>query len=124
MLLIAQITTKSLTLYVCKYNPAIFNNYGDKVNYILSSGPADTIAAVYAARARQPATQRDYRHGGTTDHHRKWKLAWRSKTIDRSVIGAHANNETEIIFDHINKVDLQNRPFRLIRQRRIISMTR
>ncbi|PRW45756.1 thioredoxin reductase [Escherichia coli] len=87
---------------------------------ILGSGPAGYTAAVYAARANlQPVLITGMEKGGQlTTTHGSGKLAWRSKRSDRSVINGrmheHATKfETEIIFDHINKVDLQNRPFRL-----------
>ncbi|MCY0967004.1 thioredoxin-disulfide reductase [Parathalassolituus penaei] len=87
---------------------------------ILGSGPAGYTAAVYAARANlKPVMVTGMQMGGqltTTTEVDNWpgdvhgvqgpELMERMK--------AHAERfETEIIFDHINSVDLQQRPFRL-----------
>lgn len=87
---------------------------------ILGSGPAGYTAAVYAARANlKPVMVTGMQMGGqltTTTEVDNWpgdvhgvqgpELMERMK--------AHAERfETEIIFDHINAVDLQQRPFRL-----------
>ena len=87
---------------------------------ILGSGPAGYTAAVYAARANlKPVMVTGMQMGGqltTTTEVDNWpgdvhgvqgpELMERMK--------AHAERfETEIIFDHISAVDLQQRPFRL-----------
>jgi thioredoxin reductase (NADPH) len=87
---------------------------------ILGSGPAGYTAAVYAARANlKPVMITGMQMGGqltTTTEVDNWpgdvmgvqgpELMERMK--------AHAERfETEIIFDHINAVDLQQRPFLL-----------
>ncbi|TYL48436.1 thioredoxin-disulfide reductase [Marinomonas sp. IMCC 4694] len=87
---------------------------------ILGSGPAGYTAAVYAARANlNPVMITGMQMGGqltTTTDVDNWP------GDDQGVQGPelmermrkHAERfETEIIFDHVNKVDLQNRPFRL-----------
>ena len=87
---------------------------------ILGSGPAGYTAAVYAARANlNPVMITGMQMGGqltTTTEVDNWP------GDDQGVQGPelmermrkHAERfETEIIFDHVNKVDLENRPFRL-----------
>ncbi|KJZ08171.1 thioredoxin reductase [Marinomonas sp. SBI22] len=87
---------------------------------ILGSGPAGYTAAVYAARANlNPVMITGMQMGGqltTTTDVDNWP------GDDQGVQGPelmermrkHAERfETEIIFDQIGKVDLQNRPFRL-----------
>lgn len=88
---------------------------------ILGSGPAGYTAAVYAARANlNPVLITGVEKGGqltTTTEVENWPGDPEGLTgpalMDR--MHEHATKfNTEIIFDHINKVDLQNRPFRLI----------
>jgi thioredoxin reductase (NADPH) len=87
---------------------------------ILGSGPAGYTAAVYAARANlNPVLVTGMQQGGqlmTTTEVDNWP------GDDSGVMGPqlmermqkHAERfETEIIFDHINSVDLKNRPFTL-----------
>lgn len=87
---------------------------------ILGSGPAGYTAAVYAARANlNPVLITGMVQGGqlmTTTEVDNWP------GDDAGVMGPqlmermqkHAERfDTEIIFDHINSVDLQNRPFTL-----------
>ncbi len=87
---------------------------------ILGSGPAGYTAAVYAARANlNPVLVTGMEQGGqlmTTTEVDNWP------GDDAGVMGPqlmermqkHAERfDTEIIFDHINSVDLQNRPFTL-----------
>lgn len=87
---------------------------------ILGSGPAGYTAAVYAARANlNPVMITGMQQGGqltTTTDVDNWP------GDDQGVQGPelmermrkHAERfETEIIFDHVNKVDLESRPFRL-----------
>lgn len=87
---------------------------------ILGSGPAGYTAAVYAARANlDPVLITGLEQGGqltTTTEVENWPGDAEGLTgpilMDR--MREHAEKfETEIIFDHINSVDLQNRPFRL-----------
>lgn len=88
---------------------------------ILGSGPAGYTAAVYAARANlNPVLVTGLQQGGQlteTTEVENWpgdaegltgpSLMERMKT--------HAEKfETEILFDHIHTVDLQNRPFKLV----------
>lgn len=86
---------------------------------IPGSGPAGYTAAVYAARANlQPVLITGMEKAVTDHHHGSGKLARRSNDLTGPLLmermHEHATKfETEIIFDHINKVDLQNRPFRL-----------
>ena len=87
---------------------------------ILGSGPAGYTAAVYAARANlSPALITGVEKGGqltTTTEVENWPGDPEGLTgpglMDRMHEHA-AKFETEIISDHINKVDLKQRPFRL-----------
>ncbi|MEZ8294758.1 thioredoxin-disulfide reductase [Vibrio splendidus] len=87
---------------------------------ILGSGPAGYTAAVYAARANlNPVLVTGMQQGGqltTTTEVENWPGDAEGLTgpalMDR--MREHAERfETEILFDHINEVDLSNRPFRL-----------
>ncbi|MEZ8244481.1 thioredoxin-disulfide reductase [Vibrio splendidus] len=87
---------------------------------ILGSGPAGYTAAVYAARANlNPVLITGMQQGGqltTTTEVENWPGDPEGLTgpalMDR--MKEHAERfETEILFDHINEVDLSNRPFRL-----------
>ncbi|SBS28728.1 Thioredoxin reductase [Marinomonas aquimarina] len=87
---------------------------------ILGSGPAGYTAAVYAARANlNPVMVTGMQMGGqltTTTEVDNWpgdvEGLQGPDLMER--MRQHAERfETEIVFDHINKVDLQNRPFRL-----------
>ncbi|OOE90761.1 thioredoxin-disulfide reductase [Salinivibrio sharmensis] len=87
---------------------------------ILGSGPAGYTAAVYAARANlNPVMVTGMQQGGqltTTTDVENWPGDPEGLTgpalMDR--MKAHAEKfDTEIIFDHINEVDLSSRPFRL-----------
>lgn len=87
---------------------------------ILGSGPAGYTAAVYAARANlQPVLITGMEKGGqltTTTEVENWPGDPNDLTGPLLMERMHehaAKFETEIIFDHINNVDLQNRPFRL-----------
>src|SRR6476619_1347992 len=88
---------------------------------ILGSGPAGYSAAVYAARANlKPVLITGLAQGGqlmTTTDVDNWPAD------DAGVMGPelmarfqkHAERfDTEIIFDHVNSVDLGVRPFRLV----------
>ncbi|MEW6982897.1 thioredoxin-disulfide reductase [Colwelliaceae bacterium 6471] len=88
---------------------------------ILGSGPAGYTAAVYAARANlQPVMITGMQQGGqltTTTEVENWPGDADDLTgpalMDR--MQKHAEKfDTEIIFDHINKVDFSQRPFTLI----------
>ncbi len=87
---------------------------------ILGSGPAGYTAAVYAARANlNPVMITGIQPGGqltTTTEVDNWpgdvEGLQGPALMDR--MKAHAERfDTEIIFDHINSVDLANRPFTL-----------
>lgn len=87
---------------------------------ILGSGPAGYTAAVYAARANlSPVMVTGMQMGGqltTTTEVDNWpgdvNGVQGPELMER--MRQHAERfETEIVFDHVNKVDLQNRPFRL-----------
>ncbi len=88
---------------------------------ILGSGPAGYTAAVYAARANlKPVLVTGIQKGGqltTTTEVENWPGDANDLTgpalMDR--MQAHAEKfDTEIIFDHINKVDFSKRPFTLV----------
>ncbi len=87
---------------------------------ILGSGPAGYTAAVYAARANlNPVLVTGMQQGGqltTTTEVENWPGDAEGLTgpalMER--MKEHAERfETEIIFDHINEVELSQRPFRL-----------
>ncbi|MBS9851592.1 thioredoxin-disulfide reductase [Vibrio alginolyticus] len=87
---------------------------------ILGSGPAGYTAAVYAARANlNPVLVTGMQQGGqltTTTEVENWPGDAEGLTgpalMDR--MKEHAERfETEIVFDHINEVELSQRPFRL-----------
>ncbi|MBW3163316.1 thioredoxin-disulfide reductase [Ferrimonas balearica] len=87
---------------------------------ILGSGPAGYTAAVYAARANlNPVMITGMQQGGqltTTTEVENWPGDPEGLTgpglMER--MKAHAERfETEIVFDHINEVDLKARPYRL-----------
>jgi len=88
---------------------------------ILGSGPAGYSAAVYAARANlDPVLITGMQAGGqltTTTEVDNWpgdvEGLQGPDLMERMQRHAERFN-TEIIFDHINKVNLENRPFRLI----------
>ncbi|MDX1677283.1 thioredoxin-disulfide reductase [Arsukibacterium sp.] len=87
---------------------------------ILGSGPAGYTAAVYAARANlKPVLLTGMQQGGqltTTTEVENWPGDAHGLTgpglMERMQAHAQAFN-TEIIFDHIHTVDLQQRPFTL-----------
>ncbi|HDZ9267655.1 TPA: thioredoxin-disulfide reductase [Vibrio cholerae] len=87
---------------------------------ILGSGPAGYTAAVYAARANlKPVLVTGMQQGGqltTTTEVENWPGDAEGLTgpalMER--MKEHAEHfDTEIVFDHINSVDLSSRPFRL-----------
>ncbi|CAM2834090.1 thioredoxin-disulfide reductase [Vibrio mytili] len=87
---------------------------------ILGSGPAGYTAAVYAARANlNPVLVTGMQQGGqltTTTEVENWPGDAEGLTgpdlMER--MKEHAERfETEIVFDHINQVELTQRPFRL-----------
>ncbi|HHY0338207.1 TPA: thioredoxin-disulfide reductase [Vibrio cholerae] len=87
---------------------------------ILGSGPAGYTAAVYAARANlKPMLVTGMQQGGqltTTTEVENWPGDAEGLTgpalMER--MKEHAERfDTEIVFDHINSVDLSSRPFRL-----------
>ncbi|MBD1573833.1 thioredoxin-disulfide reductase [Vibrio sp. S17_S38] len=87
---------------------------------ILGSGPAGYTAAVYAARANlNPVLVTGMQQGGqltTTTEVENWPGDAEGLTgpalMER--MKEHAERfETEMLFDHINEVDLSQRPFRL-----------
>ncbi len=88
---------------------------------ILGSGPAGYTAAVYAARANlKPLLITGIQPGGqltTTTEVDNWPGDVEGLTgpglMER--MQQHAERfDTEIVFDHINQADLQQRPFRLV----------
>lgn len=87
---------------------------------ILGSGPAGYTAAVYAARANlQPVLITGMEKGGqltTTTEVENWPGDAEGLTGPLLMERMHehaARFQTEILFDHVHSVDLQNRPFRL-----------
>ncbi len=88
---------------------------------ILGSGPAGYSAAVYAARANlQPLLITGMQQGGqlmTTTEVDNWPgdVHGLQGPDLMSRMQQHAERfETQIVFDHIGQVDLQQRPFRLV----------
>ena len=87
---------------------------------ILGSGPAGYTAAIYAARANlEPVLITGMEQGGqltTTTDVDNWPGDWEGvqgpDLMER--MRKHAERfDTEIIFDHINRAELTERPFRL-----------
>ena len=87
---------------------------------ILGSGPAGYTAAVYAARANlKPVVITGMQAGGqltTTTEVDNWpgdvEGVQGPELMER--MKAHAERfDTQVLFDHINKVDVKNRPFTL-----------
>lgn len=88
---------------------------------ILGSGPAGYSAAVYAARANlKPVLVAGLQIGGqltTTTEVDNWPGDPHGLTGPALMERMQAHAErfgTEIVYDHINQVDLQQRPFRLV----------
>ena len=87
---------------------------------ILGSGPAGYTAAIYAARANlKPVLVTGLQQGGqltTTDEIENWPGDFEMTTgpgLMQRMLQHAEKFETEIVFDHINKVDLSSRPFKL-----------
>ena len=87
---------------------------------ILGSGPAGYTAAVYAARANlDPVLVTGMQQGGqltTTTDVENWPGDAEGLTGPDLMVRMQQHAErfdTEIVFDHINKVDFSERPFRL-----------
>jgi thioredoxin reductase (NADPH) len=87
---------------------------------ILGSGPAGYTAAVYAARANlDPVLITGIQQGGqltTTTDVDNWPGDAEGVQGPELMVRMQRHAErfgTEIVFDHINKVDLKQRPFRL-----------
>ncbi len=85
---------------------------------ILGSGPAGWTAAVYAARANlQPTVITGLQQGGqltTTTDVDNWPGDWRGVQGPDLMLRMQKHAErfdTKVIFDHIEKVDLSQRPF-------------
>lgn len=88
---------------------------------ILGSGPAGYSAAVYAARANlKPVIITGLQQGGqltTTTEVDNWPGDPHGLTGPALMERMQAHAErfgTELVYDHINEVDLQQRPFRLV----------
>lgn len=87
---------------------------------ILGSGPAGYTAAIYAARANlSPVVITGYEKGGqltTTTDIDNWPggaIGLQGRGL-MDQMEEHAKRfDTEIIFDHIKRVDLSNKPFKL-----------
>jgi thioredoxin reductase (NADPH) len=87
---------------------------------ILGSGPAGYTAAVYAARANlKPTMITGLQQGGqlmTTTEVDNWpgdEKGVQGPELMRRMAEHAERFETEMVFDHIHSVDLNNRPFRL-----------
>ncbi len=87
---------------------------------ILGSGPAGYTAAVYAARANlEPVLITGLEQGGqlmTTTEVENWPGGdehTQGPTLMEDMRKHAERFDTEIVFDHIHSVDLQQRPFRL-----------
>ena len=85
---------------------------------ILGSGPAGYTAAVYAARANlQPVLITGLEQGGqlmTTTEVENWPgdaADLQGPQLMQRMLEHAEKFDTEVIFDHINKVDLQQKPF-------------
>ena len=87
---------------------------------ILGSGPAGYTAAIYAARANlKPVLVTGLQQGGqltTTNEIENWPGDFGETTgpeLMQRMLQHAEKFETEIVFDHINRVDLSSRPFKL-----------
>lgn len=87
---------------------------------ILGSGPAGYTAAIYAARANlNPVLVTGLQQGGqltTTTEIENWPGDFGETTgpeLMQRMLQHAEKFETEIVFDHINRVDLSFRPFKL-----------
>lgn len=87
---------------------------------ILGSGPAGYTAAIYAARANlQPVLVTGLQQGGqltTTTEIENWPGDFGETTgpeLMQRMLQHAEKFDTEIIFDHIHRVDLSSRPFKL-----------
>lgn len=87
---------------------------------ILGSGPAGYTAAIYAARANlNPVLVTGLQQGGqltTTTEIENWPGDFGDTTgpeLMQRMLQHAEKFETEIVFDHINRVDLSSRPFKL-----------
>lgn len=87
---------------------------------ILGSGPAGYTAAIYAARANlKPVVITGVQQGGqltTTTEVENWPGGPHDLQGPDLMLQMQAHAErfdTQIIYDHINEVDLQSRPFKL-----------
>ncbi|MDG6896137.1 thioredoxin-disulfide reductase [Volucribacter amazonae] len=87
---------------------------------ILGSGPAGYTAAIYAARANlHPVLVTGMQQGGqltTTDEIENWPGDFEHTTgqgLMQRMLQHAEKFDSEIVFDHINKVDLSQRPFKL-----------
>ncbi|OOF67586.1 thioredoxin-disulfide reductase [Rodentibacter caecimuris] len=87
---------------------------------ILGSGPAGYTAAIYAARANlNPVLVTGLQQGGqltTTTEIENWPGDFGETTgpeLMQRMLQHAEKFSTEIIFDHINRVDLSSRPFKL-----------
>ena len=85
---------------------------------ILGSGPAGYTAAIYAARANlKPVLVTGLQQGGqltTTTEIENWPGDFGNTTgpeLMQRMLQHAEKFDTEIIFDHINRVDLSSRPF-------------
>ncbi|MGQ0286030.1 thioredoxin-disulfide reductase [Pasteurellaceae bacterium 22721_9_1] len=87
---------------------------------ILGSGPAGYTAAIYAARANlKPVLVTGLQQGGqltTTTEIENWPGDFAETTgpeLMQRMLQHAEKFDTEIVFDHIHKVDLSSRPFTL-----------
>ena len=87
---------------------------------ILGSGPAGYTAAIYAARANlKPVLVTGLQQGGqltTTTEIENWPGDFGDTTgpeLMQRMLQHAEKFDTEILFDHINKVNLSERPFKL-----------
>ena len=112
-------TVHSISVYFVRKLPSMSTAKHTKV-LILGSGPAGYTAAVYAARANlKPVLITGIAQGGqlmTTTEVDNWPADVHGvqgpELMQRFLEHAERFN-TEIVFDHINKVDLSKRPFTL-----------
>ncbi|MDG0980283.1 MAG: thioredoxin-disulfide reductase [Halieaceae bacterium] len=87
---------------------------------ILGSGPAGYTAAIYAARANlSPLVITGMQQGGqltTTTEVENWPAGaegLQGPQLMADMLDHAERFDTEVVFDHIERVDLQQRPFRL-----------
>jgi len=106
--------------YFFMHEGFIMNEFQKPHALFYKQRPAGYTAAIYAARANlKPVLVTGLQQGGqltTTDEIENWPGDFEMTTgpgLMQRMLQHAEKFETEIVFDHINKVDLSSRPFKL-----------